>query len=262
MSTSPAQLPPSPEPVPFPPLRPSRTLPAGEGWTWIVQGWRLFARSPLMWILSLLIVIVAMIVIGLVPILGHIVVNVLQAVIAGGYAVACRSLEQGGDFELEQLFAGFRTRFTSLLIVGLVLLAGTIVILLVFAAFVGFSILPVLFSGDQVAISSAVMNSIMSILLGGLVAAALFVPLTAAYWFAPALVILSGMGPLEAMKESFIGCMRNFVPFLVYGIVMFVFAIVAAIPLGLGYLVFVPVAIASVYAGYRGIFTEGAAVPA
>jgi uncharacterized membrane protein len=50
--------------------------------------------------------------------------------------------------------------------------------------------------------------------------------------------------------------MRNFVPFLVYGIVMLFFALLAAIPFGLGYLVWVPVTMASLYVSYRQIFTE------
>jgi uncharacterized membrane protein len=58
--------------------------------------------------------------------------------------------------------------------------------------------------------------------------------------------------------------MRNIIPFLVYGIVMMLLAIVAVIPFGLGMLVWVPLAITSTYTSYRAIFTaDGAAsVPA
>lgn len=235
---------------------PSRTYPVGAGWTWIAEGWDLFKRAPLMWVLSVLVVFVAAIVFGLIPFIGSIVFNVLNAAIAAGFVVACRSLERGGEFELEHLFAGFKRQFGSLLVVGLLMFAGSIVILVVFAAFVGFSILPVILSGNAQSVAHAVMGSVTSILLGALVALALFVPLVAAYWFAPALVIMHGLGPVEAMKESLVGCLRNFIPFLWYGIVMLVFAILAAIPVGLGYLVWVPLAISSTYAAYRRIFTE------
>ena len=56
--------------------------------------------------------------------------------------------------------------------------------------------------------------------IGGLVALGLSVPLMAAYWFAPALVMIHGMGPVAAMKESFFACFRNFIPFVLYGIAM------------------------------------------
>jgi hypothetical protein len=46
------------------------------------------------------------------------------------------------------------------------------------------------------------------------------------------------------------------VPGLVYGVLLFVFAVLATIPLGLGWLVLGPVVTASVYASYRDVFYE------
>jgi len=241
---------------------PPRRHAAGAGWTWIAQGWKLFTRAPLMWILSILVWIVIAIVLNLVPFVGGLAFQVLQAAIGAGFMVACRSIEVGGDFELEHLFAGFRTRFASLLVVGLIVLGCSILIFLVFAAFAGFSILGAILSGDPQVIAHDIMASALTLALGLLVALALYVPLAAAFWFAPALVILNGLGPVEAMKQSLAGCLKNFVPFLVWGIVMLVFAILAAIPVGLGYLVWVPLAIASSYAAYRGIYTEEGSPPA
>lgn len=241
---------------------PGRGERAGAGWDWIALGWRLFARAPLMWIVALLIVIVAAILLSLVPFIGSLAFNTLSAVISAGFVVACRSLERGGDFELEHLFAGFKTHFVNLLLVGLFMVAGGIAILLVFAAFVGFGILTAILGGNTENIYSAILASSVSIALGGLVALALVVPLTAAYWFAPALVVMHGLGPGAALKASFFACFRNFLPFLVYSVVMLVFALLAAIPFALGYLVWVPLAIASTYAAYRGIFTDEDAAPA
>lgn len=237
---------------------PGRGLPAGDGWTWIASGWTLFTRAPLMWIVAILIVFVAAIVVGLVPFLGSIAFQVLNPVIAAGFVVACRSLERGGEFELEHLFAGFKIHFGKLVVVGLLLLAGYIVIFLAFAAIAGFSILGLIFSGHSHDAVQGIFASVMTILLGTLVALALMVPLLAAYWYAPALVVMHGMAPVEAMKASFSACFRNFVPFLVYGIVMMVFAILAVIPFGLGFLVWMPLAIASTYTSYRAIFTDEA----
>ena len=235
---------------------PGKAESAGDGWTWIAQGWALFARAPLMWVISMVIVFVVMIALSLVPIIGTLAFQVLQAVIAGGFVVACRSLEQGDDFDLEHLFAGFRRRFLPLAIVGLLLLLGWIAIILVFGAFVGFSILGAFLTGDPEAMMASMMASVGVIMIGTLVAVGLSVPLMAAYWFAPALVMMHDMKPVEAMKASFFACFRNFVPFIVYGLVMFVALIVAMIPFGLGMLVWVPLAITSTYVAYRRIFTE------
>jgi uncharacterized membrane protein len=241
---------------------PSRRQGAGAGWTWIAQGWKLFTRAPLMWILSILVWFVIAIVMNFIPFIGGLAFQVLQPAIFAGFVVASRSVEVGGDFELEHLFAGFRARFGNLLIVGLIVLGCSILIFLVFAAFAGFSLLGAILSGNPQAIAHDLMASALTLALGALVALALYVPLAAAFWFAPALVVMHGMGPVEAMKQSLTGSLKNFVPFLVYGIVMLVFAILAAIPLGLGYLVWVPLAIASSYAAYRGIYTREGTVAA
>jgi len=75
-----------------------------------------------------------------------------------------------------------------------------------------------------------------------------------AVWFAAPLVVFHDLGAVEAMKASFTGCLRNIVPFLVYGIAGLVLSVVATIPLGLGWLVLGPVVAASVYTSYRDIY--------
>jgi uncharacterized membrane protein len=193
-----------------------------------------------------------------VPFIGPIAYQMLQAVFAGGLMFACLSLDRGGDFELEHLFAGFSKRFVPLVIVGALFMLGVVIIGAIFMAFAGMSILSALMAGDAELATTALVASSGALALGVLVSLALMVPLLAAYWFAPALVMIHDMRPVAAMKASFFACFRNFLAFLVYGILMTVFAFLAAIPLGLGFLVWVPVAIASTYAGYRSIFTTEA----
>jgi uncharacterized membrane protein len=82
----------------------------------------------------------------------------------------------------------------------------------------------------------------------------LTVPLLMAVWFAPALVIFHDLGPTQAMKDSFTGCLRNIVPFLLYSVIWLVLSIIASIPLGLGWLVLGPMTAASIYTAYRDIY--------
>ena len=98
--------------------------------------------------------------------------------------------------------------------------------------------------------------ALLTMMLGVLVALALLVPVMMAIWFAPALVMFHDKGAVDAMKESFTGCLRNIVPFLVYGIVMMVLGVLAAIPLGLGWLVLGPVLAASLYTSYKDIYLK------
>ena len=235
-----------------------RGLSAGAGMEWIGEGWKLFARAPLMWVVSILVMFVLAIVANFVPIIGSLAFQLLQPVFAAGFVVACRSLETGGEFEIEHIFAGFKRNFANLLVVGAILLAGFVALLLVFAVFAGFGLVTAMIAGNHDNILPALMASGMSIAIGTLVMLFLMVPLLMAYWFAPALVMMHDMAPIAAMKASFSGCLRNIVPFLLYGIVMFLLCIVASIPFGLGMLVWVPLMVSSTYVAYRRIFTEDA----
>jgi len=236
---------------------PGRGLPIGAGMSWIGDGWRLFTRAPLMWIVILLVLFVIAVVMNFVPFVGGLAFQVLNPVFAAGLIVACRSLERGGEIELEHLFAGFKKNFGSLAIIGAILLAAWIVIFIIGAVIMGFGVIGAMMAGDPNQSAAALAASGLSIALGTLVILALTVPVLMFYWFAPALVIMHDMPPIAAMKASFMGCLRNFITFIVYGIVMMVLALIAVIPFGLGMLVWIPLAITSTYAAYRQIFTEG-----
>jgi len=233
-----------------------RGLTAGAGVDWIGEGWRLFAKSPLMWVISILVLFVLAIVVNIVPFIGGLAFQLLQPVFGAGFIVACRSLETGGEFELEHVFAGFKKNFANLLVVGLILVAGGIALLLVFAVFAGFGLVTAFMTGDANNMLPALMASGMSIALGTLVMLFLMIPLLMAYWFAPALVVFRNEDPMAAMKTSFHASVVNMMPMLVYSLLGLVFAIVATIPLFLGWLVLAPVFAASVYASYKDIFPE------
>lgn len=238
---------------------PGKALPAGEGVTWISRGWELFRKAPLIWIIFIVILFVVSVALSLAGVVGSLLYYLVSPVLAAGLSKGCQSLEQGGELEFEHLFAGFTgDRLVPLLILGVIFISAYVVLLLVFAMFAGMSVLSAFMVGDQASILTMGGAVLMPMLLGALVVAALAVPVFAAYWFAPTLVMLHGISPVNAAKESFGACMRNFLAFLVYGILMMLLAIVAVIPLGLGLLVWVPVMFASTYAGYRQIFTEGA----
>jgi uncharacterized membrane protein len=235
---------------------PGNGVPAGDGVAWIGEGWKLFMKSPVMWIIALVILFIIAIALAFIPIIGQVIYQVLNPVFAAGFVVACRNMERGGEFELEHLFAGFKNNFSGLAILGGLFLLLGVAILLVGSIFFGASILAAFMAGDPEQAMAAVAASSFTLMLGVLVCLALFVPILAAYWFAPALIVMHGLGPVAAMKASFFGSFRNFVPFLLYGLVMSVLGFLAAIPLGLGLLVWFPLMIASTYAAYRAIFTR------
>ena len=78
-------------------------------------------------------------------------------------------------------------------------------------------------------------------MLGTLLGMVLIVPVLMAVVFAPALVFFHGMDPVAAMKASFGACADNWLAFLVYGVILLVLSFFAALPIGLGFLLLVPV---------------------
>jgi uncharacterized membrane protein len=230
-------------------------VPAARGWNWIADGWALFREAPGLWIGMIIVFFVIYLGLMLVPFVGPAVQYVLMPVFMAGIVAGCRALDEGRRLEFNHLFEGFRTSFGTLAAVGALYLAGFIVILVVVMVLTGASVFGLMMAGggvgqDPVATGAAALTLVLAILL----ALALTIPLMMAVWFAPALVLLHGQGAVEAMKGSFTGCLRNILPFLVYGIVGFVLAILATIPLGLGWLVLGPVIAASVYTAYKDIY--------
>jgi len=237
-------------------VMPGRKHSAGEGAEWIAAGWRLFRKSSVMWIVFLVLFVLLHVVLGIVPWIGGLLGSLLSPILLGGIALGCRSLETGGELELEHLLAGFKRNTGMLLAIGIVYVLGELLLLCVFAMFVGWSVIVAMLTGGGNALVAAVTGSMLGVALGGLVVAALAVPLMAAYWFAPTLTMLHDMPALPAMKESLFASLRNWVPFLVYGVLMLLLAIAAAIPLGLGMLAWLPLLVTSSYASYRAVFTE------
>jgi uncharacterized membrane protein len=118
----------------------------------------------------------------------------------------------------------------------------------------GLSMLPILFGMEDMNSSMMTGTLLVSILFIFLIFLALSIPIYMAYWFAPLLIVKQDFGVGKAMLCSLKACAMNFVPFLLYGLVGLVLTIVAMIPLFLGFLILIPMIIASIYTAYRDIF--------
>jgi uncharacterized membrane protein len=230
-----------------------RALPAGRGWAWIAEGFELFKRQPIAWIALVIVAALIFIGLGLIPFLGSLAAMVLAPVFAGGIVVAGREEDEGRELALSHLFAGFRERFGPLASIGFIYLGITIAIALVVGLATGAGMWTLVGGGADPA---AVAGAGLTLLLAFLIMVALLLPVFMAMWFAPALAIFHDMSAGEAMKASFVACLRNIVPFFLYSAILFLLAIVASIPFGLGWLVLGPTMAASLYTGYRDIFFE------
>jgi len=230
-----------------------RAVEAGHGWTWIAAAFDLFKKRPGAWIVITIILGVIMILVNLLPIVGWAVNTLLMPVFLGGLMLGCRTLNDAGHFGVGQLFAGFSHSTTRLIAIGALSLVGWIVVMIPLVAVMGKSFFA-LMGGDPSAL--AALGPAAAI--GFLVMFGLSIPLYMALWFSACLVVFHDATPMQALGQSFRACLKNIVPFLLYGVILMVLAVVAAIPFGLGFLVWAPVLIASIYTAYRDIFYEPA----
>ncbi len=227
---------------------------AGRGWAWIASAWDLFKRQPGLWIGIWVLMAVIFMAAAFIPFLGSLLTMLFWPVFMAGIAVGCAALDEGKELELGHLFAGFRERVGPLIGVGALYLGAVVIITLAMVLVAGAGMFAVIgFGGGDNPAAAAAAGGV-TVLLAVLVMLALMLPVIMAIWFAPTLVVFQQMGPLDAMKMSFFGSLKNILPFLVYGLVGLGLAVAATIPLLLGWLVLGPVVLASVYTAYRDIY--------
>ena len=242
-----------------------RTVDAAAGAAWWGESWHIFLAAPLPWLGIVVVFAVVSMLLFHLPVIGGMAQSVLTPVFAGGVMLGCHALARGDPLSVGHLFEGFQKgRFGPLFILGLLWLAllAVLAIVAVSIAFValgasGVAALMALGSdaqtdftvlGPLLASAGIVFIVLILFVLGVVLVAAM------AYWFAPALVVLDGEAPWSALRKSFDASLENFGAFLVYGLIYIGLAIVASIPVFLGWLVLGPMVTGSCYAGWRTIF--------
>jgi uncharacterized membrane protein len=227
-----------------------RTVPAGNAFEWLKQGWAMFIVNPGIWIAMMVILIVIFIALSIVPVIGQLAANLLTPVLGAGMLLTCQKIAKEEAIEIPDLFAGFKNNTGNLVLLGVLYMLAMLAIFAIVAVLGGGS----LAGGMMMDRPAGYGMALGGMLLAMLLALALSVPLFMAIWFAPALVVFNNMQPVQALKASFNACLKNMVPFLVYGLITMVLCFFAALPVGLGFLVLGPVLSGSVYASYRDIF--------
>ena len=233
-----------------------RHVPTGNGWRWIADAWAFTGQQRGTFIGVFLLWVLLAIVLGVIPILGAVLSPLLMPVISAGFILGCDAVRRGEKLEVGHLFAGFQNHAGKLITVGAITLAIFIVMMLIVFAIFGSTIGFLFIGGGGDANPEQLMSAMASVLLAVLVMMALSIPLYMALWFAGPLIVLAQFDVVPALKTSFFACLKNILPFLIWGIAIFFLSILAFIPLMLGWLLLGPVVLASIYISYRDIFHE------
>lgn len=223
-----------------------RTVEVNRGVEWLVGGFRMFMKNPVPWAIVGVALILAAWILGKVGPnwMGSALTTVIAIVAVGVLMRACEALENGRDMAAD---AQKTASLAPLWILGLIAaglsIAVSMISLLLGVSTIGAGIM-----------SPGYFGSLLG--FGMLIWCAMSVALTMALWLAPALVVLKGVNPVQAIRYSLVASLKNLVPFIIFSLLSMVACIIAAIPIGLGLLVAFPALICASYLAYKDIFVS------
>lgn len=232
-----------------------RKVAAGEGFQWVVAGFRLYRKNPLLLSAAFGVLFGLVMALGLIPVVGGSLSELASPLMVAGFMAAYRALDNGSELELPHFTAGLQGPTVPLMTVGAVQLIGTLLIgqLMLAMGFDPQAVMEVAKSSNPSQTEmQAVMNQAMPAMFTGLL---LFVPLIMATWFAPALILFGGARPVTALGVSLRAAAKNWPAMIVNGMTLGLLLFLAAlVPMLLGLLVAMPVLFGSLYASYQAIF--------
>ncbi|HEX7455341.1 MAG TPA: BPSS1780 family membrane protein [Gallionella sp.] len=229
-------------------------LEANQGWQWIKKGYALFMQAPLLWIVLLAICFVAAAGISAVPVIGEPLVSLLMPVVVIGLMAGCRSLELGDELELAHLFSGFQRHTSHLITLGGIALVSQYLIFGVMMMVGGATLVGIMMNNHSPAAPEVIQQAVAGAGAAVMIGITLFSVLLMSMQFAPMLVFFHNIAPVAAMKLSLRAFTRNVGAMFVYGMAFLLLAILASIPMMLGWLVLMPIVFTSLYASFCDIF--------
>lgn len=238
----------------------ARKVNVANGWLWIKQGYWLFKKSPVLWIVLTVIGVVGLIGISTIPVIGDPLATLLFPILLAGYMLGCHALEHEEELELTHLLAGFHNHTTQLITLGGINLIGQMLILGIMMLTGGATLVSIMMSNSTVDNPDILVQAAQGTGFAMILGMALFSMLLMSMQFAPMLVIFDKMSPVEALKTSLRACLRNVLPLLSYSVMLLLLMMIASMPIMLGWLVLLPIMISSMYAMYRNLFPTPAEI--
>lgn len=227
--------------------------PAGSGWEWISDAFMLYLRAPLHWTLIGLGTSLLLLLASSLPVVGWILGTLLLPLLLGGIMQAVPKAVVGQPPQLMTLFSAF-SKPVELLKVGLFYVAGVLTIIALMAAFMFVSFeLGLMQKPTPELLQQRGLLSMWPFLLMFFSSLAM---VYSAYFFAPTLVVLHNLSARDALRLSFLGFWRNWLPLLVMGVIGMLLLAVAMLPFMLGLLVAVPVMLLVSYTSYVDIYED------
>lgn len=205
-------------------------VPASHGWLWIKDCTDLYLGESRRWTGMMLLLGLLMIALSMIPFLGSLLSTVVGPVFAGGLMLGAHAQQEGKALHVGSIFGGFGRPRNRLLLLGAFnllfgLAIGAVLLICILITFKGH------FAGKDAA--ALIIEHFPAMALIGLLAVALTVPMTMAFWFAPCLVALGDNSAWESLKTSFRAMLKNWSAFLVYSLILLAVILVLSFLYGL-----------------------------
>jgi hypothetical protein len=194
-------------------------IPAKTGWLWVKEGFALFRRQPMELSTLFLCYMFMMLGIGIIPLAGEVLPLLLTPVFSMAFMQACVQVERGERVYPGTLLAGFRSpAFRKLAMLGVFYLIAAIIAIAASAVVDGGQFWKII-TGQIPLNEDTVRDSNISLAM--MFSAAVWIPASMAFWYAPPLIMWNGMGVGKAMFYSFFSVKKAALAFIVYGLAWF-----------------------------------------
>jgi ABC-type multidrug transport system fused ATPase/permease subunit len=207
--------------------------------SWIKQGWRLFTLQPGPFMAMSAIIIAFTFLANINAIFGVIVVFMMPFLSAGFYQCASRA-DQGESITASDIFYYFSHLATHRVFIRLAFIS---IVLSIPSSQLALNIQEALLAGEMFDVTSAILLVVLLwlnfMLLGFTIPAA---------WIAPETSVLI------LIKQSFHACWVNAIPLSLYGLVLFVLALISSPIILVGWLIMYAVSTLSFYQMFLSIY--------
>lgn len=227
-------------------------VPASAGLAWLKMSFSLFRAQPVGWISLVSAWLLTSLGLSLVPFIGAAVAGILQPGFFGGFVIAARDQEAGQPVGAHQLLAAFRGNGRAFVTIGSITLLANLMVV----GILGLLGLPLSIAqdGDGVPDMRAYAHSLQGKEWMLWLGIALSMSIKGAFWFTAAILALNQMPATHAIRWSCYALIANFLPIFVFGAVMTVIFVLAALPFMLGLLIAMPIFAIAHYVSYRDLF--------
>lgn len=219
-----------------------KTFAFKQGFEWLGQGFDLFKKNALWWVIGYMAYLGGMMLLSFIPYIGSLIASVL----ASGIYVVAQQRDQDKPFDLMAVLNSLKH---SALPLGVLCIINSIVAMAIFYPIVGESAQP-LFSETP-----PTPEQLSEFMYNTLIGLCVYLIPAMAFIFSPIIVVLhSQVSAYQAMVFSFKACILNTMPLTAFGLVFAALFFISFIPLGLGLLIVLPITICSLYVAHKDIF--------